>query len=236
MMLSISESILYRYGRKEEIVNRLIEIIESSPEIAELLQHCPYSVLKKFQVKEYARGKFKLEQGTIYSEVYIIVQGKIDIFILSDSGRKITLDIYGPGNLIGEHELLQKIPFSSSVQSLSDVVLLKLSRESFLEWMELDRGFARNLTESLCNQIYQLSKRIESYSLFSTKRQVVVALSSLSKGDYIERKTLLKRISSTPRSVDRVLKELKDLELIEMDNGVIKLRNPGLLIELGSKE
>ncbi|MCU6793279.1 Crp/Fnr family transcriptional regulator [Paenibacillus sp. WQ 127069] len=217
-------------------MNRLIEIIESSPEIEELLKHCPYSVLKKFKVKEYARGRFNLEQGTIYSELYIIVQGKIDIFILSDSGRKITLDIYGPGNFIGEHELLQKIPFSSSVQSLSDVVLLKLSRDSFMEWMELDRGFARNLTESLCEQIYHLSKRIESYSLFSTKRQVVAVLSSLSKIDYIERKTLLQRISSTPRSVDRVLKEMKDLELIEMEDGVIKIRNPRLLIEMGSKE
>ncbi|MCR8645983.1 Crp/Fnr family transcriptional regulator [Paenibacillus sp. N1-5-1-14] len=217
-------------------MNRLIEIIEGSPEMSEILKHCPYSVLKRFQVESHAKGRFNLEQGTIYSEIYIVVQGNLDIFILSDSGRKITLDIYGPGNFIGEHELLQEIPFSSSVQSLSDVVLLKLSREAFKEWLELDRSFSKNLTESLCKQIYHLSKRIESYSLFSTKRQVIEVLSSLSKSDYLDRQALLKRISSTPRSVDRILKELKDLEIIEMDNGVIKLTNPNLLIELGSKE
>ncbi|MGX7013409.1 Crp/Fnr family transcriptional regulator [Vagococcus silagei] len=207
------------------ILFELDKLIQQYPKIAEILRDCPYTILKSFEIQTYSKGEFYLEKGTISNEVYIIVDGLVDIFIESNNGKRVSLDIYQSGNIIGEHEIIHKNPFSVSVMSLSNITILKLQREQFLKWLDLDRNFSKFLIESLCSQLYKLSQLTEVYSIFSTKEQVSLILSKLNTTQCIERSQLLLQVSSTPRSVDRILKDLREKNIISNDNGLIRVIN-----------
>lgn len=216
------------------VLFELDKLIQTYPKMSDILSSCPYSILNRFDIQRYKKGEFYLEKGTISDSVYIIVDGMIDIFIESDNGKKVSLDLYQSGNFIGEHEIIHQNPFSVSVISVSDIIILKLGRNDFLDWLDLDRNISNQLIRSLCSQLYKLSQLTEVYSIFSTKEQVTLVLSKLNTThNCIERNQLLSRVSSTPRSVDRILKELRESEIISNDNGLIRVINHQALIHYG---
>ncbi|MBV7392400.1 Crp/Fnr family transcriptional regulator [Enterococcus sp. ALS3] len=199
-----------------------------------LLEYCPYKILQEIIILEFSKGEFFLNQGDIYDHVFYIVNGTVDIFIDNFKDKQIVLDSYEAGNFIGEHEIFNNQPFSSSVVSTSEIILLKIPRKQFLEWLSLDNHLNNILINSLCNQIYKLSNLVETYSLLTTKEQVCLILSQLSPdNNIISRNRLLKKISSTTRSVDRVLLELKSKHIIINSNGNIQVNDFDLLEKFG---
>ncbi|MGY3765603.1 Crp/Fnr family transcriptional regulator [Vagococcus vulneris] len=202
----------------------LNNLLSTNDKVQKILEDCPYSVLNLIEVIKFKKNEFYLRKGTISPYVYILVDGLVEIFIENINGRKIVLDIYKPGNFIGEHEIVNKNPFSVSVQSKSEICLLRISRKDFLKWLDLDRNINNRLLSSLCEQIYRLSNLTEVYSLFSTKEQVCFILLKLkSSTGVIERNQILAGVSSSSRSVDRILRDLKEKKIISNINGLIRV-------------
>lgn len=181
-------------------VNRLIQ---EYPCVTKLLAYCPHRILQELVIVEYSKGDFFLMRGNQYACVYYIVNGTVDIFIDNFKDKQIILDTYDAGNFIGEHEVLNGAPFSSSVISTSDIILLKIPKKQYIEWLAIDHNLNKILINSLCSQIYKLSNLVETYSLLTTKEQVCLALSQLTvANNTISRTSLMKKVSSTTRSVD----------------------------------
>lgn len=133
------------------------QFINSSDELRKLLLRCPYHVLSNSKLESYKKGEFNLYQSEIYPYVWILMEGEVEIYLFDDNDRFLRLALYKPGDLIGEHEIFELKPFSSSVRSLSDVVVLKLTRDDFFSWLAQDSDFARSLIVNLTQQLYQLN-------------------------------------------------------------------------------
>ena len=217
------------------MVTQVVEILESNTKMYQMLKNCPYQILKEWSVESYDKGEFLLHQGEVYEYFYIVVSGEIDIYMLSEDGKKFSLSKYYAGNFIGEHEIFNLVPFSCSVESLTPVVLLKLEREKFLLLLDLDRSMEKIITQTLCTQFYNLSKKSGKAVLYTVKEQICNYLlnpkRSVSNGVF-EKQQLLDYIPVNKRSIDRVLKKLSDQDLIEYDSGRITVKDvAGLEIE-----
>jgi hypothetical protein len=125
-------------------IRELINVIEGNPQIYEMLKYCPYSILKQWNMKNYAKGTIIFRQGEVYDRFCIAVSGYTDIYVMAESGKKYSQAIYTTGNFIGELEIFEKKPFSCFVEAISDVKLLEIEREYFLQWIDLDRGSFRS--------------------------------------------------------------------------------------------
>ena len=122
-----------------------------------LLEYCPYKILREIKIVEYSKRNFFLKRGNQYDFVFYIVDGTVDIFIDNFKDKQIILDTYDAANFIGEHEILNSQPFSSSVISTSDIILLKIPKKQYIEWLSTDHNLNKILINYLCNQIYKLS-------------------------------------------------------------------------------
>jgi CRP-like cAMP-binding protein len=211
-------------------IDDVIAIIEQERGIYELLRGCPYEVLKEFSVARCKKGEFRLNQGQVYDSLYIVVAGLVRIYAMTESGRKYTLAIYKQGNYIGEHEIFDQRPYSCFVEAISDVVLLKLKREPFIRWMGLDRNINDSFTRSLCHQIYMLSEKAGADTLYSLRQRIcqfLVAVAGEAHGQrvQVDREELGELMGVATRSVNRILKSLREEGLIATPGHEIVLCN-----------
>lgn len=204
----------------------MITVTKNFPKVYALLKTCPLEILEEMELVRFAAKKFRLDQGESYQHVYLILNGNVKVFVMNHKGNQITLDIYEQGNFIGEHEAIINQPFSASLHSLTEVQLLKIPVKTFIKWMELDNAFCQRLTQSLCEQLYELTNRAAKYSLNDVRTQVVsTILSAYEQTNQlsIEKKQILDSVSATSRSVYRTLQQLSEEQLIQIESETVRI-------------
>lgn len=220
----------------------VIQVIETEPEIYHLLQFCPYSILRKIQLKTYEAGAFELKQGEVYQNFYIIVSGEADIFTISAQGKKYFQTSYESGDVIGEMEIFEERPYLSYVFSKREITVLEIEREVFLQWIQLDQRFNQLFIQKLCNTSYEMFSRMDKQQLYSLKQRIChYLLNQLIEQEQeiltIHSDDLAQKMAVTQRSVNRILKELKDYGLVQLSRGQVHvLHAEGLTAILKEKE
>lgn len=210
-------------------VMEVLELLERDKKIYEIVKGCPYEILKTLKLKKYKAGEFILQQGEIYDTFYLMVEGYADIIVESSQGKKYYLCTYGKGQFIGEMEMFEQRPYMSRIEARGPVKTLELSREYYLRWLESDRDFNQYILRTLCSESYQTMTKMGNNTLYSLKQRICQFLveNTNEKGVAnmpLSAEQLSERMGVTARSVNRVLKELKDQNILEIHktNVVVK--------------
>ena len=204
--------------------------MDSNLDIKRILRECPQDILNKWQVKEYAKGQVICYQDYKYEYFYIIVEGYVNISLASENGKKYSQAIYKKGDYFGELEIFDNKPYICSIEAIEDVKIMHIDRESFLKWIDLDKHFLLHLTKTLCDSFYKLSQISGENALYSLKYRICNYLlykldSGIKSGQIIKilinKEQLSERFAVTPRSINRILKELKEQGYIDVTSDCI---------------
>ncbi|HYE82281.1 MAG TPA: Crp/Fnr family transcriptional regulator [Clostridia bacterium] len=213
-------------------IHSIGSIIEKSPSIYEILKYCPYDILKRWSIKDYAKGQVIFRQGEIYDSFCIAVSGYIDIYVMAENGKRYSQAIYTTGDFIGELEIFDEKPFGCFVEAISDVRLLEIKREYFLQWIELDKNISEYITRTLCSQFYNLSKKAGQDTLYSLKQRLCYYLITCTKSRSgiiekidIQKDKLSEQMAVTQRSINRVLQYLKEKGIIDIENNTVIIKD-----------
>lgn len=104
-----------------------------------------------------ARGKVRrlrgntvfIERGDTSSSLYLILSGKVKVYVPDSDGKEELLGTRGPGEHLGELSLLTDGVRTASVATLEETGLLVLSRRGFVECLSDCPQIALNLDDSL---------------------------------------------------------------------------------------
>lgn len=215
-------------------IKQLEHIIENNPDIYKMLKYCPYSILKHWRFTAYSPGDVIYRQGERYNHFNIIVHGYADIYFMSENGKKYSQAIYKTGDYIGELEIFDHKPYSCYVEALTELQLIRIERDIFIEWLQLDRNICTYIIESLCNQFYKLSKKAGEDTLYSLKNRLCNYLLSFDDKVHkgitgikivIDREKLSGKFAVTPRSINRILFYLKQKGIIDIGPGFIVIKD-----------
>ncbi|MCD4686973.1 MAG: Crp/Fnr family transcriptional regulator [Anaerolineae bacterium] len=78
-------------------------------------------------------GEILCKQGAPGSTMFMVLDGRLKVFIQGPDEQEIVLDIAGPDNVIGELSLIDGQPRSATIEALSDCTLLALDRDPFMQ-------------------------------------------------------------------------------------------------------
>lgn len=210
----------------------IIQIIESNRSIKKMLKDCPYDILNKWEFKEYSKGQIICYQNMKYEFFYTIVKGYANISITAENGKKYSQAIYKKGDYFGELEIFDNKPYICSIEALTDIQVIRINRENFLNWIDKDRHFSLHITRTLCDSFYKLSKLAGENTLYSLKYRICNYLlyrldSGVSSESGIEievdKEQLSEQFAVTSRSINRVLQHLKESGIIEVWNNSINI-------------
>lgn len=223
---------------ENECIIELFNILETNHIIYDMMKQCPYEILKNISIKEYKKGEFLLEQGNKKELFYIIVEGIFDIYTVSESGKKYLIQTYTNGDYIGELEISHNKPYVSTVKARGCSKLIEIKRNDFLKWIDIDRNFSQYLIRTLCKSTYALCENTSNNTLYTLKQRICQYLiESINKSCgsdkfYIKIKTdnLGDKMGVTQRSINRVLKQLKEIGVIDIKNSNVIVKDYDLLI------
>lgn len=218
---------------KKNYVLEISEILEKDHAVYSIMKQCPYEILRKIKVREFKAGGFTLNQGEIHDSMYLVLEGELGIYVESEQGKKYYLNTYRKGNYIGELEMFRNSPYISSVEARTDVKLLEISREDFIQWITLDRNLNDYFIRTLCDSTYVLCSNMGANTLYSLKSRICrFLIDHAEENEQLEKRRvsvdtelLSEYMAVTQRSVNRILKQLKDSQIIEITKTYILIKD-----------
>ena len=208
----------------------VISVLEADSKLYDIFKHCPYEILREVRIKKYHKNAFLLEQNEVHNTFYLLVKGYVDVFVVSEQGKKYYLNTYSKGQIIGELEMFEQKPYMSRIESRGSVTMLELSRENYLKWLSHDCNFSQYVLKTLCNGTYVSMQKMGNNTLYTLKQRICQFLieNSNENGTLhipLSAELLSTRMAVTTRSVNRVLKELRDKKILEMCGNHVVIRD-----------
>lgn len=205
-------------------INEVDAAINSNQRVRQLVKTAPLGIVERMQVQHFDTKQFLLQQGEQYQFTYLLVKGRVKVFLNSPSGKQVVLDVYDVGMFLGEQEAIINRPYSASIINISPITVLAIRNADFVEWSQTDHRFADQLISNLSEQIYHLTKRMERYSMHSALQQIGLFLLNCAADRVpITRERITYEVDTSYRNINRMLKRLADLAVIEIDHATIKI-------------
>lgn len=119
------------------------------------------SSLKKLgALKKYNEDDYIFYEGEPGSEMYIILSGKVVIYINSFDGSPIKVGELSSGNFFGEMAILEDLPRSGSAVALENTVLLSITKDNFEAFICNHPKLAHKIMKTLSSRIRSLNAQI----------------------------------------------------------------------------
>lgn len=117
-----------------------IEVIESFLKEIELFKDLSDEeinlVASNASTKTIYKGDFVFEENTPRKHLFMIFDGKVELFKPTNFGQEKTLTVFGKYDFLGEGALMDDYPHSTSARAMEDSVLITFHRDTLNKLME----------------------------------------------------------------------------------------------------
>jgi CRP/FNR family transcriptional regulator, dissimilatory nitrate respiration regulator len=187
------------------------------------------------QLRRLARGDMVFRVGEPCAEFHITVMGQVKLFAISAAGQEKVIELVGPGNTFAEALMFTGRPYIISAQTLTDTLLLTVSKQAVLAEIEIDPSFSLRMLAGISRRLHGLVHDVQAYALHSGLQRVIGYLlrdvegmngachSAVTVSLPVSKATIASRLSLTPEYFSRVLHELESAGLIEIDKRDIRI-------------
>jgi len=128
-------------------------------------------------------------------DIYLVIEGRIRLSVLSSDGRELSFDHAGPGHVFGEIATLDGQARTADATALTRVTTAMLSRSSLKRLMEVKPQLAQAMVALLCRRLRTTSEQVEAIALHSTQvrlaRFLLAATAMKGEGDANRRPAVL---------------------------------------------
>ena len=168
--------------------------------------------------------------------LYLIESGTIRIFVLSETGQEMTLNVHGAGECFGEISLLDGKPRSAGAVALEQTVTYALHRDDFLRCLRDYPVLAQRIVELLAERLRHLTAYAECLAFLDVPGRLAAALLDLAERHGIKRDAntveidlhltqteLATWVGATREMVNRALVVFRDQGWIIIEGQTIKI-------------
>lgn len=128
--------------------------------------------LERTRVVRARKGQALLSRGDRSTDVFFILEGRLQALLYSASGREISLRDLVEGDLFGEMAAIDEESRSASIVALAESRLLVMSRAEFRASLELSPGGAIWLMRHLTARIRSLTERVFELSALNVQSRL----------------------------------------------------------------
>jgi len=107
----------------------------------------------------YKDGELIIRQGDVDDRLYVIQAGRVDVVAERD-GREVHLRTAGPGEMLGEMAVFERVPRSATVRAVGEVRVLTLDKKSFLKRIHKDPSLVFRVLQTMSRRIRELTEEL----------------------------------------------------------------------------
>jgi CRP/FNR family cyclic AMP-dependent transcriptional regulator len=197
----------------------------------------------KSEIK-FHRDQIVYSQGGPADSVFYVASGKVKLMVVSEAGKEAVVAILQPGNFCGEECLTGHKLRMSTVATLTECTLIKLTKASTMLALHEDHAFSELFTVFLMERNVRVQADLVDQLLNSTEKRLarlLLILANYGKEDRPEpivpklsQETLAEMIGTSRTHVNFFMNKFRQLGFIEY-NGDIKVNRSLLNMLLHEK-
>lgn len=168
------------------------------------------------QTRTFPKNTVIINEGDRGDSLFVILSGKVKVYVSDDDGREMVLDIHGPGDYVGEMSLDGR-PRSASVMTLEPSTCAVVTRDALREAIANNPDVAMALISTLIDRARIATDNVKNLALMDVYGRVARLLLSLAKeqpdGKLVvpERMTqqdIADRVGASRDMISRIFKDL----------------------------
>jgi CRP/FNR family cyclic AMP-dependent transcriptional regulator len=171
-----------------------------------------------------------VNEGDQTESLYVILSGRVKIFLSDGDGKEVMLGIEGPGDYFGEM-VLDGGPRSASVMTLEPSQFSIIQKTDIERYLLNNPSVAVGIIRQLIGRIRGLTDNVRSLALldvYGRLRKVLLDLAEESGGqrvikEKITQQELANRVGASREMVSKILKDLTIGGYIQIDKKIITI-------------
>lgn len=188
-----------------------------NPSVSKLHNPLVEGLADKGVQRRYRRNALLIQEGDLGDTLYIILSGRLRAFAADNTGKEITLGVYGPGDYVGEMSL-DGGPRSANVETLETSVCAVVTRETLRAYIAENPEFAFELIARLIRRARMATESTRNLALIDVYGRLVRLLNQLALpledgtriiAERITHQDLAHRVACSREMVSRLLKDLE---------------------------
>jgi CRP/FNR family cyclic AMP-dependent transcriptional regulator len=184
--------------------------------------------------RAFARHAIIVSEGDETDSLYVLLAGRVRVFLSDAQGKEVTLNQLGPGEYFGEITL-DGGPRSASVMALEDTRCAVVKRSELVALVERQPEFALHMVRKLAHRVRGLTENVRSLALMDVYGRVARLLLELAEeqdgqlviAEALTHKEIASRVGASREMISRIFSDLNEGGYIRKDNGrLVIVRKP----------
>lgn len=202
-------------------------LLKMNPLFSELGPEAIGAIARLCQTRRLPAGQTLFTKGEPGDALYGVRRGQIRIETGTAAGERLTIEVFGAGDLFGEIAVLDGRPRTADAVAQEDAELFVLPRAEFLNALEHDVGLAIRIIELLCARLRSTNERTEEMMFLPLPVRLARRLLALAE-DFgaevqITQDELAGLVGVTRESVNRQLQEWRANGIVTLGRGRISV-------------
>lgn len=183
-------------------------------------------------IKTYPKNCILINEGDHSDALYVILSGKVKIFLSDENGKEIILNMQEAGEYFGELALLDDEPRSASVMTLEPTRLMVISKADLQHCLSQNPELTLKLIRYLSQRVRSLTETVRNLALRDVYGRVAQTLEGMAveqEGKRVIEQRLTHQdianmVGASREMVSRIMKDLST-------GGYIRVINKRISIE-----
>jgi CRP/FNR family cyclic AMP-dependent transcriptional regulator len=217
----------------EEVETTMPINLKNVPLFAGLSESDLQAIAKKTVIKDYDKNSIVVTEGEFTQSLYVIISGRVKVFLDDENGKELVLDTKGPGEYFGEM-VLDEGPRSASVSTVEPCQFAVISTAEFKNLVLTHPEMALMVIKNLIHMARGLNENVRSLAMLDVYGRVSRMLLDLSveqEGklvfpEKLTQQQMATRVGTSREVVNRVLRDLTAGGYIRVEDKRIIINKP----------
>jgi len=185
------------------------------------------------RLRTYPKNTVFITEGDSSDSVFVVLHGKVKVFVADTEGHEMTLDTHGPGEYVGEMAL-DGNPRSASCMTLEPTTFSVVQRDPIREAIRANPDFALDMIAKVINRARLATTNVKHLALLDVYGRVARLLlnmatvevpggSKLQIPEKITQQEIAERVGASRDMVSRIFRDLTLGGYITVENRIITL-------------
>ena len=183
-------------------------------------------------VKSFPKNGVVITEGEFTRSLYVILSGKVKVYLDDKNGKELVLDVKGPGEYFGEM-VLDEGPRSASVVTTEPCRFAVISTTEFKNLLLKHPQLALHVLENLIHMVRGLNEHVRSLALLDVYGRVARMLLDLAVeqgGNHVipeklTQQEMASRVGASREMINRILRDLATGGYIRVEGKRIIITN-----------
>jgi len=175
-------------------------------------------------VRGFPKNSVIINDGDESDSLYVIISGRVKVFLMNDKGREIILNYQSAGEYFGEISLLDQVCRSASVITLEPCQFIVITKADFMRCISMHPDIALRVIRDLTARLRDLTDEVKGFALldvYGRLSRILFKLAEMKDGELVierppSRKDLASMVGSSREMTSRIIKSLEEGGYISM--------------------